>query len=38
VWDASEYRGAECFFLNVFHTMIQHAFTLVGPPSTNIKA
>jgi hypothetical protein len=25
------------FFLNVYHTMIQHAFTLLGPPSTNIK-
>jgi len=25
------------FFLNVYHTMIQHAYMLLGPPASNIK-
>ncbi|EOD31737.1 hypothetical protein EMIHUDRAFT_442069 [Emiliania huxleyi CCMP1516] len=26
------------FFLNVYHTMIQHAYSLLGPPSSLLKA
>jgi hypothetical protein len=27
-------RQSLCFFLNMYHTLVQHAFLLLGPPSS----